>query len=522
MNKVSGIDGDRLLRTADLAARGEFRLGEALVNPGTRSIQGPGGQADLEPRVMQVLVVLADAAGQVVTRETLFQRCWGNVFVGDDSLNRAVAGVRKVAEKVAAGSFTVETVPRTGYQLIVRRGANTGQPVPEKVASRSLSRRALIGGAVAAIATGGLGVRWATERASERQLFTQLMERGEQEVNYVDPAVDPSPHFQEAVAIRPDDAKAQGLLAYSLSTGSRGPGEAEGAGKTPLDVERAAQKALELDPNEPHARLALALLQRPLLDLAASEDRFRAILSTSPANIIVMRHLWGLLQSAGRSRDAFALVERALAIEPFAAGNHYPLAQMLWILGRNAEADRVIDRAIGLWPSHRFVRFARFTILAFTNRPRAALAMLKDETTRPQLYTPQAVALWKVSLAALEERTSPTVAAARDANLAAARETPQLANQAVMALSALGEVDAAFEAADRLLLFRAANGKQANGSSQRAAAGSTAWRFTPWLFTPPVAAMRADLRFKILCDEIGLTDYWNKRRIKPDYQLGIT
>jgi hypothetical protein len=50
---------------------------------------------------------------------------------------------------------------------------------------------------------------------------------------------------------------------------------------------------------------------------------------------------------------------------------------------------------------------------------------------------------------------------------------------------------------------------------------STAWRFAPWLFIPPTASLRADPRFNTLCDGIGLTEYWAKRGIKPDYQLGI-
>ena len=62
----------------------------------------------------------------------------------------------------------------------------------------------------------------------------------------------------------------------------------------------------------------------------------------------------------------------------FAAGIQFPKAQLLWILGRNAEADRVIDRAMQYWPEHQIVRFARFTIYAYTGRPRAALAMLDD------------------------------------------------------------------------------------------------------------------------------------------------
>ena len=66
---------------------------------------------------MQVLVVLADAGGQVITRGTLFDRCWGGVYVGDDSLNRTIAAIRKLASEIAGGSFEIETIPRTGYRL---------------------------------------------------------------------------------------------------------------------------------------------------------------------------------------------------------------------------------------------------------------------------------------------------------------------------------------------------------------------------------------------------------------------
>ena len=117
MNDAVRVAADGLLTTAELAARPDFTLGLAAVSPSSRTIAGPGGTADVEPRVMQVLVVLADAAGQVVTRGTLFDRCWGGVFVGDDSLNRAIGAVRKLAAEIAGGSFEIETIPRTGYRL---------------------------------------------------------------------------------------------------------------------------------------------------------------------------------------------------------------------------------------------------------------------------------------------------------------------------------------------------------------------------------------------------------------------
>src|SRR3954454_16016663 len=118
VNEAVRVETLAMLTTAEMAARADFTLGLAVISPSTRTIAGPGGTADVEPRVMQVLVVLADAAGQVVTRETLFQRCWGGVFVGDDSLNRAIGAVRRIASETAGGSFEIETIPRTGYRVV--------------------------------------------------------------------------------------------------------------------------------------------------------------------------------------------------------------------------------------------------------------------------------------------------------------------------------------------------------------------------------------------------------------------
>jgi hypothetical protein len=39
------------------------------------------------------------------------------------------------------------------------------------------------------------------------------------------------------------------------------------------------------------------------------------------------------------------------------------------------------------------------------------------------------------------------------------------------------------------------------------------------LFIPPTATLRADARFDALGEGIGLTDYWHKRNIVPDYRL---
>jgi len=519
MDVAKGSAFEPMLTTAVLAAREDFRLGNAAISPSTRTITGPGGKADVEPRVMQVLVLLADAAGHVVTRDTLFSRCWGSAYVGDDSLNRAVGVVRKLAGDIAAGSFEIETISRTGYRLNVLDGARPRGDVSDSDAQARPTRRMVVGGGVAAAAMlGGAGL-WVARSREDRE-FDDLMRRGEEALDTADPAVNPIETFRRAVAMRPGNAKAQGLLAYASAMGSAY-GETSQVGAAVEDAERAANAALALDPDEPNAQVAMSLLQRSVLDFAASEDRLRAVLASAPDNMPAMRQLWGLLQSTGRSRESLALIEHAMALKPLAAANHYPKAQLLWILGRNAEADRVIDRAMQYWPAHRFVRFARFTIFAFTGRPHAAVAML-DNNQAPQNYSPEAIALWRVSLAALDQRMPATIAAARKANLEAAKQDGKLTSQAVLALSALGEVDAAFEIANDLLLFRAPAQAQAQVSVKRPTVTGKSWRFAPWLFTPPIAAMRADRRFDALSDGIGLTEYWAKRGVKPDYQLGIT
>jgi len=107
-SRSMGEGASVLLSATDLAARADFALGQAEISPSTHFIRGPGGEASVEPRVMQVLVALCDAEERVVTREALFRRCWGNVIVGEDSLNRVIAEARRITKAIAPGSFANE------------------------------------------------------------------------------------------------------------------------------------------------------------------------------------------------------------------------------------------------------------------------------------------------------------------------------------------------------------------------------------------------------------------------------
>jgi len=506
-----------MLKLSDLAARGDFEAGPLRVSPARRLVEGPAGSANVEPIVMKVFLLLLDAAGEVVTRDELFGNAWGGVFVGDDSLNRAIARVRKIANETAPGLFEIETIPRTGYRItgpIVEQLASPAE-TPE-VETRGLSRRTIIGSGAASVAALGAGGWW-IKRSSDERRFQALLAQGEASLAYGGDRTDLIEPLRQAVAMKPDDPTANGLLAFAIMGSADAVYKLE-SGVSVETAQRAVDIALREDPQNANAQLAQIQLQRTTLDLAGTEDRLRAILATAPDNIFAMRLLWHLLTCAGRSREALSFVERAIRVNPLAAGNHFPLAQLLWITGRTAESDRVIDRAMNYWPEHPYVRFARFTIFAFTGRAHAALEMLEDQTTRPQGFSPRVIQLWRRSLPVIERPSPPQVASLKGTLLDAVKRDPRSTSVSVQVLSSLGEVDAAFEMAKALLIPREEGGAPPNAVRQPRA-NSTAWRFTPWLFIPPLAPLRADPRFTEICDGTGLTAYWRKRGIKPDYQL---
>ncbi len=80
--------------TIKLANVRPFRLGEVEVDPATRQIRRGDDSRTLEPRVMQVLVALAEAQGQVIGRDGLIERCWNGRIVGENAINRVISLIR--------------------------------------------------------------------------------------------------------------------------------------------------------------------------------------------------------------------------------------------------------------------------------------------------------------------------------------------------------------------------------------------------------------------------------------------
>jgi len=86
----------------------------------------------MEPKVMQVLVCLAQQPGAALSKEKLLQAVWPDTFVTDDVLKRSIFELRRALQDNARRPRIIETISKRGYRLVTKVEWITpsGQPEP--------------------------------------------------------------------------------------------------------------------------------------------------------------------------------------------------------------------------------------------------------------------------------------------------------------------------------------------------------------------------------------------------------
>src|SRR5215813_4321402 len=90
-----------------------------------------GKTVRLEPKVMGVLLCLADHPGETLSKEQLFQAVWPNIVVTEDVLKRCIAELRRGFNDDARNPHIIETISKRGYRLV----APVDAPVTNAVSS---------------------------------------------------------------------------------------------------------------------------------------------------------------------------------------------------------------------------------------------------------------------------------------------------------------------------------------------------------------------------------------------------
>lgn len=449
----------------------EVRIGDVLFNPERRSMTGPTGSTSIEPQVSRVFDILSKANGGTVSRDTLFRACWGAASVGDDSLNRVIYQLRRSLRTIGSIRVTIETLSATGYSLKISELA-IDQVCDE--ASRSW--------------------RQGLARADHDSIAS----------------------LQSVLASADrEEPRAWGILACHLARAA----EYEPIERTADYVERcekAASRALAIDPKQADAHVALSAL-RPLFgDWASARSKMLAVTDREPQNFAARHELAVLEMSTGRVSKAIPLVEALLEEDPLAATLHYKRGYHLYCLGSLDEMDRVLDNALQIWPGHAGIWQCRNMTLAFTGRAKSALDLLEDPVARPAMPD-HTFRFHQVALSALvesnAEKLDDLVSDFLDMS-----GWQSLAVAAILYLSALDRFDAAMTVCEGYYLRGAKVPVKLRFEPEvETSINEMHRRATQPLFLPVTAGLRQHDRFMELCSKMGLVEYWKRTALRPDF-----
>ena len=114
------------------SSTGSVVFGEFEANLRTRELRRNGNKIRLPDQSFQVLALLLDRAGELVTRDDIQRALWpADTFVDfDHGLNNAVNRLREALGDSSDSHKLIETLPRRGYRFVGTVTNLVGGPAP--------------------------------------------------------------------------------------------------------------------------------------------------------------------------------------------------------------------------------------------------------------------------------------------------------------------------------------------------------------------------------------------------------
>ncbi|WP_158266315.1 winged helix-turn-helix domain-containing protein [Allosphingosinicella deserti] len=525
----------------DLAHVAPFRLGGLIVDPSTREVRRDDGQRQtIEPRMMQVLAVLARAEGTVVSRDDLVDQCWEGRVVGDSAVNRIILLLRRLGTDIGEGAFHIDTVARVGYRLVGAGGRPAPsadailapQPAPSDEsptagasAARFTRRHMLAGGLTVLAAGGGAYTLWRTRGNPVTQPVSQEAQALIDQARVIGQQATAEGTNQaigmlrRAVQLAPGSAEAWGSLAHNYAIASQ---HWSPAMETQMRVraEGAIERARQIDPGNSSAVAAEAMLLPRMGAELRTEQVLRKGLAANPGSPVLLLNLAWTMLNVGRCKEAADLIMLASSDGRPSPNRLYAQVVMLWAAGRLEEAEQAMKSAFELFSSHYAVWFTRLYLFMYTGRSAEALAQNANEEGRPNGVTPDNFTMLEVTARAFQSRSPGQIVEAIQVNHALAKTGTGYCENSIQFAAALGQVDEAFKLAHAYYFGRGFQVADVRFAGDHRVFSQRKNRRLHILFLPSTEAMRRDLRFERLVQELPLGRYWRQSGSVPDYRRG--
>lgn len=387
-------------------AEHDFRIGEWLVQPDRNLVSNNGAVIHLEPKVMLVLLCLAEHAGEVVAKERILREVWEGSFVTEQVLTHAIWQLRQAIGNGGGRSEVIETVPKRGYRLVAEVAAiSTAVPTAAQVTlpdtagsvrqQRLVPRRYAFLVAIAFLIAAAIVAELARMAKHDKPAVTgvHVANREAQELCH-------KAAFQVERSEAPG-ALQQALRLYTaaIEKDSNFAPAYAGMGMAHLQLmmtdqqqihfenaERAAQRAIALDSNLPEGYLVLARLRAVRdWDWAAADEAFRRGIALHPTHSVARGYYVAYLTSLGRFEEAIQFGQATLEQEPYSRFARTMLAQAYLYADRTEEALAVVRRNLELEPD--FTTMHTYLALLYLNKdPERAIAESR-KITSPDVVT---------------------------------------------------------------------------------------------------------------------------------------
>jgi predicted ATPase/DNA-binding winged helix-turn-helix (wHTH) protein len=111
-------------------------FGPFTLYPRERRLEHDGQAVKLGSRALDILIVLTERAGEIVSRDELVTRVWPDTAVEESGLRVHVAGLRKALGEGRDGARYVTNVPGRGYSFVAKLGRVEQLPQAPHVPAR--------------------------------------------------------------------------------------------------------------------------------------------------------------------------------------------------------------------------------------------------------------------------------------------------------------------------------------------------------------------------------------------------
>ena len=95
-----------------------YSFGDYILDTKLEVLFANDQRVNLEPKQYSTLLLLCQHESQIVSREQLLEVIWNGVIVSENTINKHIAGIRKLLGDNAKSPKYIETVQRKGYRFI--------------------------------------------------------------------------------------------------------------------------------------------------------------------------------------------------------------------------------------------------------------------------------------------------------------------------------------------------------------------------------------------------------------------